>query len=50
MEFKEVAIWEINGLLKNSQDLGCDQETHKINMQKSVLETVCGPSVLKFEY
>lgn len=37
------SIWEINGLLKNRQDLDCHQETHKSKHVKSVMETEHGP-------
>lgn len=37
------SIWEINGLLKNRQDLDCHQETHKSKHVKSVMETERGP-------
>lgn len=37
------SIWEINGLLRNRQDLDCHQETHKSKHVKSVMETERGP-------
>jgi len=37
------SIWEINGLLKNRQNLDCHQETHKSKHVKSVMETERGP-------